>query len=92
MALNVKFLKGTAAKYQEYIAQSKIEATTFYYIDEKDLYLGLVKLSNGADVLKVLSLVTGVNYETIPEALDVPSLSALSSASEKLGAVGSKEE
>lgn len=59
MALNVKFLKGTAAKYAEYIAQNKIEATTFYYIDEQDLYLGLIKLSNAADLVNAISGIVG---------------------------------
>lgn len=59
MALNVKFLQGTAAKYQEYISSSKIEATNFYYIDEKDLYLGLIKLSNADDLLNAVSGIVG---------------------------------
>lgn len=46
MAYNVKFLKGTAS---EYAAVTK-DANTFYYVDEEDLYLGDVKLSNGADL------------------------------------------
>ena len=63
MALNVKFLKGTAAKYNEYIEQSKIEATTFYYIDEKDLYLGLTKLSNAEDLVNAVAGIVGAYGE-----------------------------
>ena len=59
MALNVKFLRGSSEKYQEYIAQSKIQSTTFYYIDEKDLYLGLIKLSNAEDLIKAISTIVG---------------------------------
>ena len=46
MALNVKFLKGTKA---EYTAAVK-DINAFYYVDEKDLYLGTIKLSNAADL------------------------------------------
>lgn len=63
MALNVKFLKGTAEKYNEYITQSKIEATTFYYIDEKDLYLGSIKLSNAEDLTNAIAAIIGAYGE-----------------------------
>lgn len=46
MALNVKFLKGTNA---EYTAAVK-DVNAFYYVDEKDLYLGTIKLSNAAEL------------------------------------------
>ena len=44
--LNVKFLKGTAEKYEQYKVDSLINSSTFYHIDNKDLYLGSIKLSN----------------------------------------------
>lgn len=47
MAYNVKFLKGTQANFEG--LQSK-DVNTFYYVDSKDLYLGNVKLTNGADL------------------------------------------
>ena len=47
MAYNVKFLKGTQANFDG--LQSK-DVNTFYYVDSKDLYLGNVKLTNGADL------------------------------------------
>ena len=47
MAYNVKFLKGTQANFDG--LQSK-DVNTFYYVDGKDLYLGNVKLTNGADL------------------------------------------
>lgn len=46
MALNVKFLKGTNAEY----TTAAIDVNAFYYVDEKDLYLGNIKLSNAADL------------------------------------------
>ena len=48
MAYNVKFLRGTAAQYDG-LASNK-DANTFYYVDDKDLYLGSIKLSNAADL------------------------------------------
>lgn len=47
MALNVKFLKGTHAQFN---ALATKDVNTFYYIDEKDLYLGSIKVTNGADL------------------------------------------
>lgn len=46
MALNVKFLKGTKAEYTTAVK----DVNAFYYVDEKDLYLGTIKLSNAADL------------------------------------------
>ena len=51
MAYNVKFLKGTAAQFE---ALSK-DLNTFYYIDDQDLYLGNVKLSNAADLATAIA-------------------------------------
>ena len=51
MALNVKFLKGTASQYE---ASSKL-STTFYLVDDTDLYLGSTKLSNGADLAAAIT-------------------------------------
>ena len=51
MALNVKFLKGTSAQYN---ASSKT-STTFYFVDDSDLYLGNIKLSNAADLASAVS-------------------------------------
>ena len=48
MAINVKFLKGTAEGYTGIASK---DALTFYYTtDDKNLYLGDVKLSNAADL------------------------------------------
>ena len=51
MALNVKFLKGTSAQYN---ASSKT-STKFYFVDDSDLYLGNIKLSNAADLASAVS-------------------------------------
>ena len=47
MAYNVKFLKGASAEYS--VLENK-DMNTFYYVDNKDLYLGTIKLSNGEDL------------------------------------------
>ena len=47
MSYNVKFLKGTAAQYNGLVSK---DVNTFYYVDETDLYLGSIKLSNDADL------------------------------------------
>lgn len=48
MALNVKFLKGTAEAYTGLLAK---DANTFYYTeDNNNLYLGEIKLSNSSDL------------------------------------------
>lgn len=54
MAYDVKFLKGTAAQYN---AAVKVP-TTFYLVDEKDLYLGTVKLSNGTDLAEAVERIS----------------------------------
>lgn len=48
MAYNVKFLKGTAAQYTGLASK---DVNTFYFTsDDKNLYLGEIKLSNAADL------------------------------------------
>lgn len=49
---NVKFLKGSADGYANLAVK---DVNTFYYVDEKDLYLGNTKLSNAADVEAAVS-------------------------------------
>ena len=44
---NVLFVQGTQAQYEA--LTPKVE-TTFYYIDEKDLYLGSKKITNAEDL------------------------------------------
>lgn len=51
MAYNVKFLRGTAEGYKNLATK---EATTFY-LAGTDLYLGDIKLSNGADLTAAIA-------------------------------------
>lgn len=60
MAYNVKFLQGTA---EQYAALQEKNGNTFYLIGGTDLYLGNIKLSNGAD------LATAVGRIDVLEAL-----------------------
>ena len=50
MAINVKFLKGTAAGYANLAIK---DSNTFYYTGN-DLYLGKIKLSNASDLAAVI--------------------------------------
>ena len=52
---NVKFVKGTASRYNELVAAGSIDNLTFYYLtDSADLYLGSVLLSNEPEVRDAL--------------------------------------
>ena len=50
MALDVKYLRGSAEQYDAYLKAGKIVNTNFYQIDGKNLYLGKIKLSNEEDI------------------------------------------
>ena len=50
MALDVKYLRGSKKRYQEYLKAGKIVPTNFYYLDDEELYLGTIKLSNQDDI------------------------------------------
>ena len=52
MAYNVKFLKGTAAQYATLTTK---DSNTFYYIDDKNLYLGSIKISNAEDLAAAIT-------------------------------------
>jgi chromosome segregation ATPase len=55
MAYDVKFLKGNGTSYEALGAANKLDINTFYYVDEKDLYLGAQKLTSDADVKSAVS-------------------------------------
>ena len=65
MAYNVKFLKGTSAQL-EGISR---DLNTFYYVDDKDLFLGNIKLSNGADLAAAI-LRVAANEKDIKDLQD----------------------
>lgn len=52
MAYNVKFLKGTSAQYATLTTK---DSNTFYYIDDKNLYLGSIKISNAEDLAAAIT-------------------------------------
>lgn len=54
MALDVRYLKGSAEQYDAYLKAGKISNNNFYYIDGKTLYLGTIKLSNQEDIEKAI--------------------------------------
>lgn len=55
MAYNVKFLQGSQNSFDTLKAAGSLNKNTFYYVEEKDLYLGDVKLSNDADIKDAVS-------------------------------------
>lgn len=52
MAYNVKFLKGTAAQY---LAATKSADVFYYTTDDKQFYLGEIKLSNANDIVAAVA-------------------------------------
>ena len=73
MALDVIYMRGSKKRYEEYLAAGKIIPTTFYYLDEKELYLGTIKLSNQEDIELAKSSLesTLANDYVTKEALDI---------------------
>ena len=53
MAYNVKFLRGASSSYTALAA--KDERTFYYTTDDQQLYLGAIKLSNGADLEQAIT-------------------------------------
>jgi hypothetical protein len=74
MALDVKYLRGSKKRYDEYLKAGKIVATNFYYLDDEQLYLGTIKLSNQDDIkyaIKHLELQISGDYATKAELVSV---------------------
>ena len=55
MAYNVSFLKGTLEAYRQLATK---DVNTFYYVDEKDLYLGETKLTNAEDLNEAINRIS----------------------------------
>ena len=72
MALDVRYLRGSAEQYDAYLKAGKIVNTNFYYIDGKDLYLGKIKLSNQEDIENaIVNLKLSDTYATKAELNDL---------------------
>lgn len=56
MAYNVKFLRGASSSYTA--LATKDERTFYYTTDDHQLYLGAVKLSNGADLEQAITRIS----------------------------------
>lgn len=70
MALDVKYLRGSKKRYEEYLKAGKIISTNFYYLDDEQLYLGTIKLSNQDDIqqaIQNLELTISGDYATKAE-------------------------
>lgn len=70
MALNVKFLKGTSAQYN---ASAKT-ATSFYFVDDSDLYLGNIKISNAADLAAAIARIATNEEDIVNLQKDISAL------------------
>lgn len=72
MALNVKFLKGSSIGYSSMV--SKNEDTFYYTTDDKNLYLGEIKLSNGIDLAAAIERITTNEQEIASLILQLETL------------------
>lgn len=66
MAYDVKFLKGTLANFEAQKTAETLDKNTFYYVDETDLYLGDILLSNDEDVKAAVARIK-VNEDEIAD-------------------------
>ena len=72
MALNVKFLKGSSIGYSSMV--SKNEDTFYYTTDDKNLYLGEIKLSIGIDLAAAIERITTNEQEIASLILQLETL------------------
>lgn len=70
MSYNVRFLKGTGVNYQ---ALPIKDPNTFYYVDESDLYLGEILLSNADEIAAAVKSIelNAQAIKTLQDELDV---------------------
>ena len=69
MSYNVRFLKGTGVNYQ---ALPVKDPNTFYYVDESDLYLGEILLSNADEIAAAVASIelNAQAIKTLQDELD----------------------
>ena len=69
MSYNVKFLKGTGENYK---ALAVKDVNTFYYVDESDLYLGEILLSNADEIAAAVASIelNAQAIQTLQDELD----------------------
>ena len=68
MAYNVKFVQGSSAKYNALVQSAQVEKNTFYYIDDANLYLGTIKLSDGPELAAAVERIVGLETVVGKEA------------------------
>lgn len=83
MALDVKYLRGTAAQYQAYLNADKLVSTNYYLIypeslgvGEPKLYIGKVLLSESAEIAAVLAKVEALEGKIPTMESDISTLKA----------------
>lgn len=87
MAYNVKFLKGTAAAF----GSATKDLNTFYYVDEKDLYLGNIKLSNAEEIAAAIVRIGAIEADYLKTADKTALQNAIDDINEELGALTGSE-
>ena len=83
MAYNVKFLKGTKTQYDALVK----DLNTFYYVDEKDLYLGNTKLSNDGDLAAAIVRIAAIEADYLKNADKTNLQGQIDSINQELGAL-----
>lgn len=84
---NVKFLKGTSAQLESITR----DLNTFYYVDEKDLYLGNTKLSNGEDLAAAIVRIAAIEADYLKSADKTALQDSIDAINEELGALTGTE-
>ena len=84
MAYNVKFLKGSLDSYN---ALENKDVNTFYYVGEKDLYLGSTKLSNGEDLAAAIVRIAAIEADYLKNADKTALQGQIDDINEELGAL-----
>ena len=70
MAYNVKFVQGNSTKYNALVASAQVDKNTFYYIDDANLYLGTIKLSDGPELAAAVERIVGLETVVGKEATE----------------------
>ena len=72
MSYDVRFLKGIGANYAALKEANQLDKNTFYYVDESDLYLGEILLSNADEIASAVASIelNAKAIKTLQDELD----------------------
>ena len=88
MSNMVKFQRGTAEQFRQAAKQKNV----FYFVDEKDLYLGEIKLSNGADLAAAIERIATIENDYLKATQGQILADAIEDINEELAALTGTEE